>query len=320
MYQAGQGGSQRLQLKIAKQILWNVGRNWKARRLGIHIKNDLVVNNQVCSFMWADNHWIMSHNQENEERMKNQLVEEVERWDMEPKSASLWWTSTCAKEGKQDMVIETAGGKHIPLRISGHLFSRDGGKQISLEQRMRCANKAWWRDASFFFRCNDVPWKIKCQRVFDRVFSVFCFGCEVLRVREMELEQGNDGQDLRTGNEDFTKSVQDVVGGRNGTGPLLQDSQNGEKLLETKMKFTLLTDLIAEGTWRTMEWSNREKKNAVQQTLEHVFRGHWELHEHTRDGTTGDASGTKLRPLGRETKNGCYNEKKRRTQKDKKDL
>ena len=119
--------------------------------------------------------------------MVKELVEEVERWDMGPEPASLWRKSTYAKEEKQDMVIEPAGGKHIlpvadAFRILAHLNSRDGRKQISLEQRMWSAVKSVLR---------------------------LCFGCEMLRVWEMELEHGNDGQDLRKGNEDFTKSLQD---------------------------------------------------------------------------------------------------------------
>ena len=40
-------------------------------------------------------------------------------------------------------------------------------------------------------------------------------------MREMELEHGNDEQDLRMENEDFTKSLQNVEGGRNGIELLL---------------------------------------------------------------------------------------------------
>ena len=80
------------------------------------------------------------------------------------------------------MVIETAGGKHkLPFaaefRILGHLFSRDGGLQISLE-KMQSANKAWWRDAKIYHCKRSVPWETRCQREFDRVFSVFCSGCD----------------------------------------------------------------------------------------------------------------------------------------------
>ena len=75
----------------------------------------------------------------------------MENWDKDPKPASLWWTSTDAKKESEDIVFEPAGGKHTPpladeFRILGHLFSRDGRMQISLEERMQSANKAWWRE------------------------------------------------------------------------------------------------------------------------------------------------------------------------------
>ena len=90
-----------------------------------------------------------------------ELVEEVERWDMEPRPASLWWTSTYGKEDKKEIVMVTAGGKQKltfadEFRILGHLFSRDGRMQISLEENMQTANKAWWRDAKIH-RCRSVP-------------------------------------------------------------------------------------------------------------------------------------------------------------------
>ena len=54
---------------------------------------------QICSLMCADNYWIMSRPQMHLEQMVVGMIEEAERWDLEPKPASLWWTSTyCAAE------------------------------------------------------------------------------------------------------------------------------------------------------------------------------------------------------------------------------
>ena len=60
------------------------------------------------------------------------------------------------------MVIKTAGGKHEQpfadeFRILVLLFSRYGRMEISQEERMQSANKAWWRDAKRY-RCKSVPW------------------------------------------------------------------------------------------------------------------------------------------------------------------
>ena len=65
---------------------------------------------QICSFMWADNFWIMSHSKENLEHMLCDLIEESGRWDLEPKPASLWWTMTYEPEEKVDLILGTALG------------------------------------------------------------------------------------------------------------------------------------------------------------------------------------------------------------------
>ena len=58
---------------------------------------------QLCSFVWTDNFWIMSHSQEHLEQMLKGLIEEAGKVDLEPKLASLWWTSTYASEEKSDI-------------------------------------------------------------------------------------------------------------------------------------------------------------------------------------------------------------------------
>ena len=44
------------------------------------------------------------------EQMMKDLVEEAERW--EPMLASLWWSSTYAKEIKENTTMETERGRH----------------------------------------------------------------------------------------------------------------------------------------------------------------------------------------------------------------
>ena len=84
-----------------------------------------------------------------------ELIEEAERWDFEPAPASLWWTSTYAFEGQENIVINTRSGQHnMPFEKSfkflGYRFTQDGRTQESLEERMQSANKAWWRDVKIF--------------------------------------------------------------------------------------------------------------------------------------------------------------------------
>ena len=53
---------------------------------------------QICSLIWADNFGLMSHSKENLEEMLQDIMEEARRWDLLPKAASLWWTSTYEAE------------------------------------------------------------------------------------------------------------------------------------------------------------------------------------------------------------------------------
>ena len=57
----------------------------------------------VCSFMWADIFWIMSHFRRDLEQMLRYLIGEAEKWDPVTKPASLWWTSTYETEEKCDL-------------------------------------------------------------------------------------------------------------------------------------------------------------------------------------------------------------------------
>ena len=65
---------------------------------------------QICSFMWADNFWIMSQSEGISEQMLRDLFQEASRWDLAPKLACLWWTSTCDDEEKVDMNSGTTSG------------------------------------------------------------------------------------------------------------------------------------------------------------------------------------------------------------------
>ena len=108
---------------------------------------------QLCSFMWAGNYSILSHSKTCLEQMMTDLMEEAERWDLETKPASLWWTSTCV-DGKMDEVeIRTKTRlDELPLKkkftILGHFQSSQkdagqlGGKGAVCEQGLveRCEN------------------------------------------------------------------------------------------------------------------------------------------------------------------------------------
>ena len=65
---------------------------------------------QMCSFMWADKFWVMSYSKSHLEQMLKDLIRETEKWDLTPKPAGLWWTSTYGSEEKQELMIDTETG------------------------------------------------------------------------------------------------------------------------------------------------------------------------------------------------------------------
>ena len=114
--------------------------------------------------MWADNFWIMSHSKENMVRMLRDLIELASRWDLVPKPASLWWTSTYDDEEKVDMILDTTAECHkFPfeekLKILGCALNRQGKSHDAIEERMQSANN------SDIQRAKHVPWRVKCQRL-----------------------------------------------------------------------------------------------------------------------------------------------------------
>ena len=142
---------------------------------------------QFCNIMWAENDWFFSHSKTHLEQMMKDSIGEAERWDLEPKQAGLWWTSTNADEKKEDIRRRQKKGPHkFPFEKSFFLLkkkSRDASsvprekKAKSLEEKMQSANKAWWREVKIYQR-KVVPWRIEMQKMVDQVYSVFCFGSE----------------------------------------------------------------------------------------------------------------------------------------------
>ena len=152
------------------------------KKIGVLVNSRAGPAHQICSFTWADNHWIMSHSKTHLEQMMKDLIEEAERWDLEPKPASLWWTSTSASEMMEDITIGTRSGQHRVLKnniyeILGYTFNQAGLTQDCLEDRMHNSKTTWWRDVKIYRR-QDVPWRMRCRRIVVHVCSVFCLGSE----------------------------------------------------------------------------------------------------------------------------------------------
>ena len=172
----------RLWQKMANQILANVEEEWMKKRKGILLDKDGAKVHQICSLMWADNFWIMSHSEENMELVLRDLMQEASRWDLEPKPASLWWTSAYASEEKSDIIVGTSTGcykfpSEDTFKILGCAVNRQGKTCDAVEERMQSANKAFWKGI-MICKSKDVPWKVMCQRLVDHVYAVFTFGSE----------------------------------------------------------------------------------------------------------------------------------------------
>ena len=130
---------------------------------------------------------------EHREQMWKDLIEEAGKVDLEPKLASLWWTSTYASEEMEDMILGTSKGCYkFPFeedfRILGRVMNRQGETCDAVEERMQSANKAFWKDI-MMFKSKDVPSRVKCQRLVDHMYAIFSFGSETCSWTQQTLEK-----------------------------------------------------------------------------------------------------------------------------------
>ena len=131
------------------------------KRMGVLPDFEFERAHQICSFMWADNFWVVAHPIENLEQMLRDLIEEAEKWDLVPKPTSLWWTSSY----------------EVKFKILGSAMNLQGKSHDAIEERMQSANKAFWKDI-LIYKSKDVPWKVKCQRLVDHVYVAFTYRSE----------------------------------------------------------------------------------------------------------------------------------------------
>ena len=125
--------------KMATQIFANVEEESIKKRKDILLDMEGERANQICNFMWTDSSWIMSHSKENSEQMSRDLVEEASRWDLEPKPANLWWTSTYASEEKNDMISGTSTACYkFPFEDTFNVLGCAMNRQ---EKNVRCCRR-----------------------------------------------------------------------------------------------------------------------------------------------------------------------------------
>ena len=163
------------------------------KRKGVLLDVEGEGEHQICSFVWADNFWIISHSKQHLEHMVKDHIEEAAKVDLELQPASLWWTSTYASEEKEEMILGTSTGCYkFPFedefRILGCVMNRQGKTCDAVEERMQSANNAFWEDIKKN-KSKDVSWRIKCHRLVDHVYAVFSFGSETWLWTQQTLEK-----------------------------------------------------------------------------------------------------------------------------------
>ena len=108
----------------------------KKKIMGIYMDRHQGGSHQIRFIHWADTYWSMPHSKEHWEQMVKEPIEEAKRWDLEPKPASLWWSSTHADGIKEDMTMRTQKGQHtFPFELQ-HYW-------VHLQPTWQITRKVW---------------------------------------------------------------------------------------------------------------------------------------------------------------------------------
>ena len=165
-----------LWLNLAMYMLRNVEKGWK-KQMEIHVDKSHGGSHLICSVLRADDFGDVAVKKAFGADMK-ELIAEAEICDLEATPAILWWSGTFADDVKEDITMKTRRGQHkFPFVKSfknlGHLCNPTSKSHECAKERERVqkTNKAWWRDARIY-RSKDVPWRIKCKRMVEQVYSV----------------------------------------------------------------------------------------------------------------------------------------------------
>ena len=138
--------------------------------------------NKYAVFVWADNYWVMSHWKAHLEQMMKGLIEEAETWDLEPKPASLWWTSSYTSEEKKSLAIETTTGHHrTPFEehfLDSWCLLASSEEDARSRGREDATCKHGMGGDVKIYTSKDVPRRERCRRMVEHVYSLFCFGSE----------------------------------------------------------------------------------------------------------------------------------------------
>ena len=203
--------------------------------------------------------------------MLRDLIEAAEKWDVAPKLASLWWTSTYEEEERSEVPVATTGLMYkFPceekFQILGCAMNRQGTTLDAIEERMQSANKANWRDI-LVYRSKDVPSRIKCGRLVDHVYSVFSFGSELWSLTIQTMDR------IKRWETEIMMRLFRFRRGKDETwvGYRTRCCKAARKIW-IQMGLSFLYDIIAESMWRDMGWVCYQRPDTVVASLQQVFR------------------------------------------------
>ena len=103
---------------------------------------------QICSFMWADNFWIISHSARHLEQMLKDLIEEAAKVDLEPRPVcGVQAHALLKRRRRRSWAPQQTGCYKFPsedeFRILGSVMNRQGKTCDTVEVRMQSVNKAF---------------------------------------------------------------------------------------------------------------------------------------------------------------------------------
>ena len=175
-------------------------------------------------------------------------------------------TSTYDSEEMVDMNLGTTSGCYKfsfeeEFKILGYAMNRQGKSHDDIEERLHSASKTFWK-AILIYKSEDVPWKVKCQRLDDHVCAVFTYGSENWSWTTNTLDRIK-GWENKTMLRPFRIK-------RHKEGTLVDyytRTCNMARKIWMRMGLPFLCERIAESTWRAMGWACVEKSNAVNYSL-----------------------------------------------------
>ena len=206
--------------------------------------------------MWADDFWVTPHRKENVEQTLRDLDEEASRRDLEPKPASLWWTSTYDSEEKSDVNLgSTSGCYTYPFEEN---FQDFGLCNESPKDNVRCCGRTNAVDTQSLLEGDTDIQKQRCS-VEDKVSKTGGPRLCSLGVskRKMVVEHTNDETKTMIRLFRFKRNKDETwVAYHTRTCEMAKN-------IWTQVGLPFLYEIIPESMWRAMEWVCDENSNTV---------------------------------------------------------